>query len=105
MCVSKGFSHVHQNQNLNVLWTRGARFNDDETKIRINNQYTKGQAIFDILDIWNNASYDIRNAGNLFSLKRMLKNKINTDMNECTTVDCYSCRIDVHSDYSKYMKI
>ena len=91
-------------QNTNHRQIR-TRFDDDDTKIRINNQYTKGQAIFDILDIWNNASYDIRNAGNLFSLKRMLKNKINTDMNECTTENCYSCRIDVHRDYSKYMKI
>ena len=82
-------------QNTNHRQIR-TRFDDDDTKIRINNQYTKGQAIFDILDIWNNASHDIRNAGNLFSLKRMLKNKINTDMNECTTENCYSCRIDVH---------
>ena len=28
MCISKGFSHVHQNQNLNGLWTRG----EDETQ-------------------------------------------------------------------------
>ena len=23
VCILKGFSHVHQNQNLNGLWTRG----------------------------------------------------------------------------------
>ena len=29
MCISKGFSHVHQNQNLNGLWTR-----DEETAVK-----------------------------------------------------------------------
>ena len=35
MCISKGFSHVHQNQNLNGLWTRGAELINVLAGIRV----------------------------------------------------------------------
>ena len=81
------------------------RFDDDVTKIRIKSQFRKGQCMFSLLNTWNCANSDLRNAGNLFSLKLMLKNEINQELNECAKKDCFSCKIDANRDYSKYMKI
>ena len=81
------------------------RFDDDVTKIRIKSQFRKGQCIFSLLNIWNCANSDLRNAGNLFYLKLMLKNEINKELKECAKNDCFSCKIDANRDYSKYMKI
>ena len=81
------------------------RFDDDVTKIRIKSQFRKGQCMFSLLNTWNCANSDLRNAGNLFSLKLMLKNEINKELKECAKNDCFSCKIDVNRDPSKYMKI
>ena len=35
----------------------------------------------------------------------MLKNEINQELKECAKNDCFSCKIDVNRDPSKYMKI
>ena len=81
------------------------RFDDDITKIRIKSQIKKGQCIFSIIEKWNNANPDLRNAGNLFSLKRLLTYELETKMKECTKDNCFSCKNDVNKDYLKYMKV
>ena len=49
--------------------TRRTRFHDDESKIKINHEYRKGQAIYNLITIWNNANPKLRFAGNHWSLK------------------------------------
>ena len=36
--------------------TKQTRFHDDESKIKINHEYRKGQAIYNLITIWNNAT-------------------------------------------------
>ena len=81
------------------------RSNDDTTKIKIKSEFKKGQCFYNILDTWNNSESDLRNAGNLFSLKKMLKNKVDSEWKDCSINDCYSCNIDKNRDFSHYMKI
>ena len=80
------------------------RFDDDTTKIRPKNHKT-GQCVFSLITKWNNANSNLRNAGNLFSLKRMLKNESNLNIKECMQKECFSCKVDEKRDFAKYMKI
>ena len=80
------------------------RFDDDTTKIRPKNHKT-GQCVFSLITKWNNANSNLRNAGNLFSLKRMLKNESNLNIKECMQKECFSCKVDGKRDFAKYMKI
>ena len=54
---------------------RSTRLYDDESKVKIFKEYRKGQCIYNLLDAWNKADEDLRMAGNLFSLNRMIKEK------------------------------
>ena len=81
------------------------RFDDDITKIRIKSQIKNEQCIFSIIEKWNNANPDLRNAGNLFSLKRLLTYDLETKMKDCTKNNCFSCKTDVNKDYLKYIKV
>ena len=80
------------------------RFDDDTTKIRPKNHKT-GQCVFSLITKWNNANSNLRNAGNLFSLKRMLKNELSLNIKECMQKECFSCKVDGKRDFAKYMKI
>ena len=83
--------------------TRYTRLYDDESKIKINHEYRKGQAIYNLLDTWNNAKSDLRMAGNLFSLKKMIRNEFIHIIKPCLNKNCYICQLDKWKNYEKYM--
>ena len=83
--------------------TRYTRLYDDESKIKINHEYRKGQAIYNLLDTWNNAKSDLRMAGNLFSLKKMIRNEFIHKIKPCLNKNCYICQLDKWKNYEKYM--
>ena len=83
--------------------TRETRFHDDESKIKINHEYRKGQAIYNLITIWNNANPKLRFASNHWSLKNMLRTEINSEMKPCTIRNCFTCTLDRKRNYQNYM--
>ena len=83
---------------------RGIRAYDDESKIKIHHDYTKGNCIFNILDAWNQNDKNIRMAGNTYSLKKMLDEKQEEEVTKCEIKNCFSCKIDAGRNYESYMK-
>ena len=83
---------------------RGIRAYDDESKIKIHHDFKKGNCIFNILDAWNQNDKNIRMAGNTYSLKKMLDEKIEEEATKCEIKNCFSCKIDAGRNYESYMK-
>ena len=83
---------------------RSLRMYDDEAKIKIDGKFFKGQCFFNILDNWNNSNQETKQAGNLFSLKQMLNEKMNNEIEMCKKKSCFQCDIDSGRNYSMYMK-
>ena len=84
--------------------SRDTRFYDDESKVRISHQYKKGQVIYNLLSNWNHSSANQRFAGNLWSLKNIIREEINNELKPCETKNCFMCKLDKNVDYSRYMK-
>ena len=57
--------------------------------------------IYELAKIWNNTSTEIRNSGNLFSLKKQIINSALQSIQPCSKVNCYICGIDSNIDYSE----
>ena len=53
---------------------------------------------------WNNTKSDLRMAGNLFSLKKMITEKFTNIKTKCEVNNCYICNIDKNRNYEKYMQ-
>ena len=92
-----------------ILFTKNTnqrciRSYDDQSKIKINDKYHKGTIAYSLLDTWNKTDFDTKMAGNVFSLKMMLKNKVNEDIKSCSKKNCYICSIDYGRKYEAYMK-
>ena len=88
----------------NAEITRNTRLYDDESKIKINHEYKKGQAIYNLINVWNNGRSKFRFAGNIWSLKNMIRDEINNELKPCTTKDCYICQLDHWKKYENYMR-
>ena len=82
--------------------TRETRQSNDYYKIKINNEYKKGQAIYNITQEWNNADLELKQSGNIKILKRSIK-EYNKNYKQCIKKDCVICLKDNHRDYLKYM--
>ena len=67
---------------------------------RVHPGLTQG-LIYELAKIWNNTSTEIRNSGNLFSLKKQIINSALQSIQPCSKVNCYICRIDSNTDYSE----
>lgn len=78
--------------------------NDKDLKIHIKNVHKTGQCIFNLFSTWNNTKSDLRMAGNLFSLKKMIKEKFTDTKTQCEVNNCYICNIDKNRNYEKYMQ-
>jgi hypothetical protein len=83
---------------------RNLRSYDDESKIKINDQYRKGQCLFNLLDTWNKTDFSTKSAGNVWSLKLMLKEKLSNDVRTCHKKKCFACALDSKRNYESYMK-
>ena len=88
----------------NAIIFKNTRFYDDESKIRIPHAYRKGQAIYNLISKWNNTKHELRFAGNLWSLKKMIRMEVNDNLLPCTTKNCFTCQLDKNRDYSRYMR-
>ena len=77
---------------------------DDEAKNKIDGQFHKGQCFYNLLDNWNNTDQETKLAGNMFSLKQMLNEKMNNEIELCKMKSSFQCDIDSGRNYSLYMK-
>ena len=89
--------------NPNVPIVKATRAARDFTKIKINKDYKKGQCIYNLLDIWNKADINHKNAGNLWWLRRQQKIDFIDSIETCMVKNCKTCEIDENRNYEKYM--
>ena len=80
------------------------RLSNDPNKIRIPNEYKKDHCFYNMIDTWNKSKNEYKMAGNLWSLKTMLKNDYANDIELCKMENCETCKIDQKRDYSRYME-
>ena len=79
--------------------TRGA---DTFLKIRLPRGCKKGNALYSLFMQWNNAKESHKLAGNLFSIKKALKEDIMESIVNCNTRDCVICQKDASRNYPRY---
>ena len=72
---------------------------DDETTIKIHHDYVKGHCMYNLTDQWNNADYDLKMAGNLWSLRTMIKSKMIDTIEAGSMKNCYNCNLDKNKNY------
>ena len=75
----------------------------DKNRIKIPNHYKNGHCFYNILNSWNNSDNDYKMAGNLYSLKKMIKEDITNSHPPCTIKNCHICDLDKGRCYQRYM--
>ena len=96
----KALNEIFNNETTN----RKTRQSKNKNNIQIKKEYKKDQAAYSLIKTWNESENDLKNSGNLWSLKRQIKEKIKENIKPCTTKKCYQCTIDKHIKYENYMK-
>ena len=71
--------------------TRETRQSDNFFNIKINAEYKKGQAMYNILSEWNKANKELKQSGNIYSLKKEIKNNREI-LENCKTKNCEICK-------------
>ena len=89
---------------LNASKNERTRIHDDKSKIRMKNNFKAGQCMFNLIDTWNKTKNQYRMAGNLWSLKKMIKEEVLNEIKLCTAKKCYMCNLDKHVNYEKRMQ-
>jgi hypothetical protein len=82
---------------------RKTRQSNNKTNIQIKKGYKKDQAAYSLIKTWNDAENDLKNSGNLWSLKQQLKENIKNNITNCNAKKCYQCKIDKNINYENYM--
>ena len=89
---------------LNASKNERTRLHDDKSKIKMKNNFKAGQCMFNLIDTWNKTKNQYRMAGNLWSLKKMIKEEVLNEIKLCTAKKCYMCNLDKHVNYEKCMQ-
>ena len=79
------------------------RLYQDQNKIKIPRSYKYGHSFYNMITTWNNSNPDARMAGNIWSLKKYLKDDFIQSLPMCRTKECNICKLDENKDYQKYM--
>ena len=92
----------------NPLIILGIQINNDrlyenQFKIKIPDIYKKRNCFYSILTHWNNCNTDFKMAGNIFSLKQMIKNEFTQSYKPCSIKNCQICELDEERCYETYM--
>ena len=83
--------------------TESQRIYQNQNRIKIPNSYKKDDILYKIINCWNNAGSNVRNAGNQWSLKKALKEEFISSLPECNGRNCNICLLDANKDYHQYM--
>lgn len=81
---------------------RHTRRADSFLNIRLPRGCKKGNALYSLSMQWNYAKESHKSAGNLFSLKKVLKDDIMESIEICNTRDCVICKKDAIRNYPRY---
>ena len=79
------------------------RQSKNKTNIQIKKEYKKDHTAYSLIKTWNEAENDLKNSGNLWSLKTQLKQCTKNNITNCTVKKCFQCTIDKNVKYEKYM--
>ena len=93
-------SHEHSMKYSN----RKTRLSRNKVNIQIRKEYKNSNIAFSLIKAWNEAENDLKNSGNLWSLKEQLKENMKKEITDCQAKKCYQCKIDINRDYENYMK-
>ena len=75
----------------------------NKTNIQIKKEYKKDHTAYSLIKTWNEAENDLKNSGNLWSLKTLLKQYTKNNITNCTAKKCFQCTLDKNVNYEKYM--
>ena len=82
-----------------------SRLYDDLNKIKIPSSYKSDHCFYQIINTWNQMDNDVKMSGNLWSLKRRLKEEHIQSLQQCNINNCSICKLDKNRNYQKYMSI
>ena len=82
---------------------KATRLQEDESKVKIFHKYRRGHAIYNILNSWNKTEVKHRMAGNILSLKNLLKESTLKELESCVRPNCMICELDSNRNYESYM--
>ena len=80
-----------------------ARLYKNMNKIKIPSYYKKENCLYNIIDNWNSSDPEIKDSGNLWILKKKLKQCYLNSLPICDHINCKTCQLDENKDYEKYM--
>ena len=69
----------------------------------MSDNYKAGQCIYNLIDTWNKTKKQYRMAGNIWSLKNMIKEESLNEIKLYMVKKCYMCNLDKHVNYEKCM--
>ena len=90
---------------LNSEQHNSSRLYDDLNKIKIPSSYKSDHCFYQIINTWNQMDNDVKMSGNLWSLKRRLKEEQIQSLQQCDINNCNICKLDKNRNYQKYMSI
>ena len=78
-----------------------ARLYKNMNKIKIPSYYKKENCLYNIIDNWNSSDPEIKDSGNLWILKKKLKQCYLNYLPICNHINCKICLLDEKKDYEK----
>ena len=82
---------------------RTTRQSNNTLNIQSKKEYKSDHCAYNIISTWNNAETDIKNSGNLWSLKQQFTETLRNEDTECHIKKCYQCKMDKNRNYTNYM--
>ena len=79
------------------------RIYDDLYKIKIPSSYKYEHCMYQIINNYNNSNLEAKMCGNLWSLKRKIKEDCLQSLRKCEINNCNICLLDNWRNYEKYM--
>ena len=86
------------------ITNRKTRQSKNKINIHVRKEYKKDQVAYSLIKVWNDEKNDLKNSGNLWSLKHQFKETIRNEITDCQVKKCYQCKIDKNRNYENYMK-
>ena len=80
-----------------------SRIYGSNNRIKIPSHYKSDHCMYQIIKKFNNANNELKECGNLWSLKRMLKEEFLQSLPKCEINNCNICMLDNRRNYERYM--
>ena len=113
-CTKLVFIHkLDPSSDLQPIAIKNLLINDEQkssrlygnNKIKIPSHYKFEHCMYQIIKRFNNTNDNVKMCGNVWSLKKMLKEEALETLKECDINDCNICKLDKWRNYERYMWI